>query len=390
MNGKIIDETIGIYVHIPFCIRKCPYCDFNSIVAAHVPEEEYTEAVLQELSFRIRERPALSDRALETVYIGGGTPSLMSAENIKRLVSGIRQAFSAPGQPEITIEVNPGTVTPDQLACLYDAGVNRMSIGVQSFRERGLQSLGRVHSVQDSLRCYEYARKAGFYNVGIDLIFGIPGQSVTEWEADLETAVSLRPEHISLYNLTIEQGTPFFRLKKEGGLFLPPEEEQIRMYELGMDRLTSAGYHHYEISNFARDGFESRHNNRYWLALDYLGLGAGAHSYLSSPDWGVRWWNEKDPLRYREQTKSAGHAVAGMERLKHEEAITEGIFLGLRRVKGINLDWFAGRFQISWTSSLRERIEALEAQGLIREGDNALSLTRKGILVSNEVALALI
>lgn len=390
MNGKMIDETIGIYMHIPFCIKKCPYCDFNSIVADHVPEEEYTEAVLRELSSRILEMPALSDRALETVYIGGGTPSLISAENIKRLVSGIRQVFSAPGQPEITIEVNPGTVTPAQLASLYDAGVNRMSIGVQSFRERELQSLGRAHSVQDSLRCYEYARKAGFRNIGMDLIFGIPGQSVTEWEADLEAAVSLRPEHISLYNLTIEQGTPFFRLKKEGELFLPPEEEQIRMYELGMDLLTSEGYHHYEISNFALDGFESRHNNRYWLALDYLGLGAGAHSYLSSPDWGVRWWNEKDPLRYVEQTKNAGHAAAGMERLTHEEAITEGIFLGLRRVKGIDLDWFAGRFQVSWTGSLRERIDVLKSHGLIREGDNALSLTRKGILVSNDVALALI
>lgn len=390
MNGKRIDETIGIYVHIPFCIRKCPYCDFNSIVTAHVPEEEYTGAVLQELSSRIRERPALSGRALETIYIGGGTPSLISAENIKRLVSGIRQTFSTSGQPEITIEVNPGTVTPDQLACLYDAGVNRLSIGVQSFRESGLQSLGRVHSVQDSLWCYEYARKAGFHNVGIDLIFGIPGQSVAEWEADLDMALSLKPEHISAYNLTVEKGTPFSRLVKDGGLLLPSEKDQIAMYELCMDRLKSAGYHHYEISNFARDGFESRHNDRYWLAMDYLGLGAGAHSYLSSPDWGVRWWNEKDPFRYMAQTKSAGHAVAGMERLTHEEAITEGIFLGLRRVKGIDLDWFQWRYQAPLTRLFRDRIGLLKARGLLSEGDNTLSLTRKGILLSNEVVLVLI
>lgn len=385
-----MDESIGIYVHIPFCSRKCPYCDLNSVVAAHLPEEEYTEAVLQELSSRIRERPALSGRTLETVYIGGGTPSLMSAGGIERLVSGIRRAFPLSRQQEVTVEANPGTVTSDKLVRFKEGGVNRLSIGVQSFHERGLHSLGRIHSVGDSLKCYESARRAGFLNVGVDLIFGTPGQSVAEWEADLDMAISLKPEHISAYNLTVEKGTPFSRLMKEGGLLLPAEKDQITMYELCMDRLKSEGYHHYEISNFALDGFESLHNNRYWLALDYLGLGAGAHSYLSSPDWGVRWWNEKDPLRYMEQTKRAGQAVDGTERLTHEEAVTEGIFLGLRRVEGIDMDWFAGRFQVSWTGSLKERIKTLEAQGVIRERDNALSLTRKGILVSNEVALALI
>jgi len=385
----MIDRTIGVYVHIPFCTKKCPYCAFDSIVAARIPEEEYTEAVLQELSFWIRERPSLSERILETVYFGGGTPSLISAENIKRLLEGIRKSFDVSLQQEITVEVNPGMVTLDQLTRLYSAGVNRLSIGVQSFRERGLESLGRGHSVEDSLRCYEYARRAGFYNIGIDLIFGIPGQSVTGWEADLEMTLTLNPEHISLYNLTIEEGTPFSRLKKEGRLPVPPEEDQITMYELGMDRLASKGYIHYEISNFAKKGFESRHNNRYWLFMDYLGLGAGAHSFLSSPPWGVRWWNEGDPFLYMERIKNAGKAVAGAERLLHEEAVTEGIFLGLRRIEGIDLDQFSRRFHVSWPDSSRSRIEALEAEGLIRKRDNTLSLTRKGILVANDVSLAL-
>ena len=398
-----MDKTVGIYVHIPFCVQKCPYCAFNSIATAHLPSgiwDAYSDAVLRELSFYIAKRPELSDRMLETLYIGGGTPSLMPPEYIKRLVDGIRRAFpvssgqSSGQEPEITIEINPGTIIPlfthDKLISFKDAGINRLSIGVQSFHEKGLKALGRVHSVRESLRCYELARKAGFRNIGIDLIFGIPGQSLREWETDVNKALSLRPEHLSIYNLTIEEGTLFSRQYAEGRLLLPSEDEQTTMYELGIDRLRSAGYCHYEVSNFSLDGLECRHNNRYWLAMDYIGLGAGAHSYVSAPGWGVRWWNESDPLTYIGQIRDSGHATAGMERLTHEEAIEEGIFLGLRKIRGIDLDWFKERFHISLSDSHRDRLTTLEAGGLLDTEDHWLRLTPRGILIADTITTSLI
>lgn len=402
-----MEQTIGIYVHIPFCVQKCPYCAFNSIGASNVSKDiwdAYSDAVLRELSFHIEKRPEPSDRMLETLYIGGGTPSLMPPEYLRRLVDGIRKTFPfSSGQssgepsgqePEITIEINPGTITPpfthDKLISLKDAGINRLSIGVQSFHEKGLKALGRVHSVRDSLQCYGLARKAGFRNIGIDLIFGIPGQSLREWEADVKKALSLRPEHLSIYNLTIEEETVFSRRHEEGRLLLPSEDEQTAMYELGIDRLRSAGYCHYEVSNFSLDGLECRHNNRYWLAMDYIGLGAGAHSYVSAPGWGGRWWNESAPLAYIRQIRDSGHAVAGMERLTHEEAIAEGLFLGLRKIRGIDLDWFKDRFHISLKDSHASRFATLEAGGLLYTTDHRLRLTTRGILIADTITASLI
>lgn len=396
---KNMEQTIGIYVHIPFCVQKCPYCAFNSIGASNVSKnirDAYSDAVLRELSFHIEKRPELSDRVLETVYIGGGTPSLMPPEYIKRLLDGIRKTFpfSSGQETEITIEINPVTITPlfthDTLISFKDAGINRLSIGVQSFHEKGLKALGRVHSVRDSLRCYELARKAGFRNIGIDLIFGIPGQSPGEWETDVDTALSLQPEHLSTYNLTIEEGTLFSRQHEDGTLLLPTEDEQTAMYQLGMDRLRSAGYCHYEVSNFSQAGLECRHNNRYWLAMDYIGLGAGAHSYVSAPGWGVRWWNKSAPLTYAGQIKDSGHAIAGMERLTHEEAIAEGIFLGLRKIRGIDLDWFKDRFHISIKDSHASRLTALEAGGLLYTTDHRLRLTTRGFLIADTITASLI
>ena len=389
-----MDTTIGVYVHIPFCIRKCPYCSFNSVVTTGTSNDSYADlyinAVLKELLFHIREYPDLSDNVLETIYIGGGTPSLMPPESIDRLVDGIQAVFPASSKQEITIEVNPGTVTYDKLIRFKEAGINRLSIGVQSFNENGLKSLGRIHSVQDSLNCYEDTRKAGFNNIGIDLIFGIPDQSIAEWEAGLEKAVSLKPEHISAYNLTIEDGTPFYKLLKDGRLLLPSEEDQVRMFESGIDRLKSAGYIHYEISNYALDGFESCHNNRYWLGKNYIGLGAGSHSYTSFPDWGLRWWNETDPSGYIQHITNTGHAVTGMERLTQDEAITEAIFLGLRRMNGIDMDLLSERFSISFKNLYRHRVETLKTDGLLKEEARKLRLTRRGIIFSNTVIESLI
>lgn len=386
-----MDNTISIYAHIPFCIKKCPYCDFNSVATALIPDNVYINTLIRELLFHIKERPVLSTKTLETIYIGGGTPSLISPHNIKRLLSGIRQAFAESNPEEITMEINPGTVTKDSLAAFRNAGINRLSIGIQSFNDKTLKTLGRIHSVDNSIKCYEYARMAGFDNIGIDLIFGAPGQSIEEWEQDLKTAVALKPEHISTYNLTVEKGTLFFELHKNGKLILPSEEEQVLMYELAIDSLKEAGCNHYEISNFSLTGFESQHNLRYWSCMDYIGLGAGAHSYISFPAWGIRWWNESAPASYMRQINEMRQAIAGKERLTKKEALEEGIFLGLRRTAGIDMDWFLKRFNTPLNDLYMHKIDALKTKGLLRE-DNAGSviLTRKGILLSNEVISELI
>ena len=384
------DQTIGIYIHIPFCVKKCPYCSFNSIENSDVPEDSYIDALLKELAYYMHKTPDLSEKSLETVYIGGGTPSLISPGGIERLLRGINSVFSYTRQPEVTLEVNPGTVTFEKLLQFKEAGVNRLSLGIQSFSDKDLKSLGRIHTKRDALNCFEYARTAGFNNIGIDLISCIPGQILTEWSSELDAAISLRPEHISAYTLTIEKDTPFFRLDKEGRLLLPSEEEQLEMFELTIDRLTSAGYNHYEVSNYSLEGFESRHNNRYWDSGDYIGLGAGAHSYRSSPDWGVRWWNISLPDDYIKSINNSGQAIAGLERLTEEEAITEGIFLGLRKSNGISYDWFSERFNFSLKESRSQRIAILIEDGLISERENTLRLTSKGLIIADTVITSLI
>ena len=380
-----MNNTIGIYIHIPFCVKKCPYCDFNSVSDANIPDDAYIVTVLKELAAHIEGEPSLAYKTLETIYIGGGTPSLIKPHNIKRLVSGIKRMFLGLHSQESTIEVNPGTVKKDALTGLLDAGINRLNIGIQSFNDKTLKTLGRIHSAKDTLKCYEYARRTGFDNIGIDLIFGIPDQSVDEWEQDLKTAIALKPEHISAYNLTVEKGTEFFELQKSGGLIQPSEEEQVLMYELAIDSLKEAGYNHYEISNFSLNGFESRHNLRYWSCMDYIGLGAGAHSYISFPAWGVRWWNESDPASYMRQINETEQAIAGKERLTKKEALGEGIFLGLRRIRGIDVNWFLRRFNMSLKDLYMHKFAALKMEGLLYEDAVGLRLTRKGLLLSNEV-----
>ena len=366
-------------------MSKCPYCDFNSIALSNVPGDDYINSVLREMAFLVKDRHDLMHKGLETIYVGGGTPSLIHPENIERLITGIREIFPGSEKQEITMEINPGTVSQDRLDQYREAGINRLSIGVQSFSEKGLISLGRTHSVQEALSCIGYARNAGFDNLGIDLIFGTPTQSVAEWDSDLTTVVSLRPEHISTYNLAMEEGTPLFRFFKEGKLLLPSEEDVVTMYELTIDRLESSGYNHYEISNFSLKGLESRHNSRYWLGMEYIGLGAGAHSYFSAPGRGIRWWNERDPYRYMQNIKDDGQAVAGRERLTLEEALSEGLFLGLREMKGIDMERFKKRFNTELPDYWMKKIKVFKTEGFLEDKDNHLRLTRKGILLSNEL-----
>ena len=366
---------IGIYIHIPFCLHKCPYCDFNSIAVEPVPEESYVGALIDEIKARAE---AFKSYKVETIYLGGGTPSLFSPPSIASVLEEISRRFSLDGSAEITIEANPKTVDRRKLSAFRSLGINRVSLGVQSFRDDCLMTLGRVHGGADAMEAFEEARKAGFENIGIDLIFGIPSQRLDDWRKDLDRAVALHPEHISTYQLQVEEGTPFFRRMAGGELVLPSEELQTAMFEITWERLEQAGYEHYEISNFALPGFRSRHNQRYWDLREYLGIGAAAHSFLDI-GWGKRRSNIADPLRYM----AGGNRTGYEEKLEKEEAMEEAIFLGLRRREGIDLKRFEERFGLP----VAHRSSSME--GLLEEEMGHLRLTPRGLLLMNEVSVRL-
>ena len=375
-------ETAGIYIHIPFCIRKCPYCSFTSFTSEKIPEKEYINAILKEIETRCRETD-IPD--IGTVYFGGGTPSLISPGGISAILSAIAENFKLTN-PETTIEVNPGTVDLEKLKGYRNAGITRLSIGVQSFNDRLLVNLGRSHSRKDALNTLESAGKAGFDNTGIDLIHSIEGESLQDWEDDLKEAVSLHPEHISAYNLTIEEGTPFHHSQEKGLLYLPQEEEQTEMLLTTIEILCSAGYEHYEVSNYAMPGFRSQHNQIYWNGGDYLGIGVSAHSYIRK-GWGIRRANSSNLTEYLNLINNKGTAVVDEEILSKEKAMGEAVFLGLRMMEGIVLNDFESRFGTGIETAFTNAVEELRTEGfLIYDKDN-LKLTRKGLLFYNDVAI---
>ncbi len=382
------EDTVGIYVHIPFCASKCPYCDFKSIVTSDVSEKEYVESVLRELSFTV-ERESMMGLPLESVYIGGGTPSLFSPSSIGRLVESFRKAFQADDECEITIEVNPDSADPLKLSGFRAAGVNRISIGVQSLDDRELKALGRAHTAEKAVEAFYAARAAGFDNIGIDLIFGIPGQKPHRWRDTLLRALALRPEHISIYGLTIEEGTPFasaYKNRKYGASeSLPEESEEVEMYSSAVELLTEGGWRHYEISNFGLPGHFSVHNRRYWHGKDYIGLGAAAHSYLSYPGWGRRWWNEPMPSKYVEDIKRSGEAKIGRESLEKDEAMEESLLLGLRMIEeGINGAAFMDRFGV-YPREVFKKHAGLERDGFLRIDGEDIFLAPGGVLLADEI-----
>ena len=375
-------ETAGIYIHIPFCISKCPYCSFTSFTPEKIPEKEYINAILKEIETRCRETD-IPD--IGTVYFGGGTPSLISPGGISAILSAIAENFKLTN-PETTIEVNPGTVDLEKLKGYRNAGITRLSIGVQSFNDRLLVNLGRSHSRKDALNTLESAGKAGFDNTGIDLIHSIEGESLQDWEDDLKEAVSLHPEHISAYNLTIEEGTPFHHSQEKGLLYLPQEEEQTEMLLTTIEILCSAGYEHYEVSNYAMPGFRSQHNQIYWNGGDYLGIGVSAHSYIRK-GWGIRRANSSNLTEYLNLINNKRTAVVDEEILSKEKAMGEAVFLGLRMMEGIVLNDFESRFGTGIETAFTNAVEELRTEGfLIYDKDN-LKLTRKGLLFYNDVAI---
>jgi len=377
----------GIYVHIPFCVRKCGYCDFYSVAGGEEERDRFPALVEREMALLLRAYPGEAEVPADTVYFGGGTPTVLGPDRLNRLLAAIRSSFPVAESAEITAEANPGTVTGADFARLREGGFNRVSLGVQSFRRETLAVLGRIHSVEDVRAAYRDARRAGFSSVGIDLIFGNPGQREAEWQEDLDLAVTFLPDHVSAYALTPEPGTPIHGAIADGGIALPDDDAVARMYAAARETLRAAGYRHYEISNFCRPGKECRHNLKYWRRDGYLGLGPSAHGLLfpgNSAPFGLRTANPPSLPDYL-GALSDGRLPWGSTRVcDREDAWKESLIFGLRTAEGVSPPSIENRNGPP-PEPVRGAVEHLIGSGLLlREGDR-LRLPERHWFVSNEV-----
>jgi len=384
----------SLYLHIPYCVAKCPYCDFNSYAAAEWPEERYVAALCSELAHYV-DLPEWCGGELRTIFFGGGTPSLFAAASIETILNRVARHWRIASDVEVTLEANPGTVTPEALRGLRGAGVNRMSFGVQSFNARHLQTLGRIHSSDEAAAAIEWARDAGFARISVDLIYALPQQTLAEWESDLARACALQPTHISAYNLIYEEGTAFHLWRSQGKLRQLPEEMEIALFTHTQEALKAAGYDQYEISNYARPGEACRHNLNYWHSGSYLGVGAGAHSYwhprgdaTSGQDataaCGYRWSNEKSPAKYISAAAQHGQARVTREVLDARQARGEFVFLGLRCLNGFAAATFRDRFGGD-LPDLFPDVGQLTEGGMLECRDGRWRLTTRGLLVADSV-----
>ncbi len=378
-------EPFSLYIHIPYCISKCPYCDFNSHVVAQIPEAGYTDALLRELAL-YGEEPDWRDRTLQSIFFGGGTPSTFKPASIGQLLARAAAIFPIASDCEITMEANPGTVDAGHFAGYRNAGVNRISVGVQSFQPKLLKFLGRVHSAAEAENALNIVKPSGFDNFSFDLIYANPGQTLADLEADLDTALNFQPPHLSAYNLTFEEGTPFHHEYRAGRMANLDEYVEIAMADLIDAKLDAAGLKRYEISNYARPWFYSRHNVNYWHSGDYLGLGAGAHSYRRNDDGvtGQRWNNEKSPAKYMAQIDDSRQAVIEREAIDPHKAAAEFMFLGLRMTEGIRSDIFRQRFGQTHRQFYPQIDSWIEGDLLI-ESAGFLRFTPKGLMLANSI-----
>jgi len=320
-------SSFALYVHVPYCRHVCPYCDFNVVASASPPEAGYVATLAAEMRAWATDE-TWRGRRLQSLYVGGGTPSLFSPAGVAALLEAATRHFGIEDGAEITLEANPGTVTRASLAGYRAAGVNRLSLGAQSFHPQLLKTLGRDHTASDTHEAVAAARAAGLDNMSLDLIFAVPGETAADWEADLRAAIALAPEHVSTYALTYEAGTPFHTWRASGRLTAVDDDLEATMTEAACTALGTAGYARYEISSWARSGFASRHNQSYWDGSDYLGLGAGAHSFAAGPP-ARRWANVRPPEAYRTAIATTGSAIAEEDCLSSAQAETDAAITGL-------------------------------------------------------------
>lgn len=397
-------DTISLYLHIPFCHAKCHYCDFNSYAGLLGLRERYVAALADEIALAGRRAtlPDGSPRRCRTIFFGGGTPSLLTADQVATLLAAARAAFAVDENAEVTLEANPGTLEYGQLDEVRATGVNRLSMGAQSFDAGLLRWMGRIHTPEEIKRAVAAARAADFTSINLDFIYALPGQSMQTWEATLERALALRPEHLSLYSLIVEEGTPLFTWVRQGRVRPVDDDVAADMYERAAERLTVAGYGQYEVSNWALPGHRCRHNLTYWHNLPYIGLGAGAHGWFG----GWR-YSEARPVRtYCERVEAAvtgqqdasddersmlpAAAMVERERISAELERAETGILGLRLVEGLDLAAFARRFGVEFDAVFGERLRDVWAAGLLERAGDSLRLTERGRLLGNEVFACLL
>lgn len=374
-------KPLGLYIHIPFCVQKCKYCDFLSAPADDATKKRYAEAICKEITGY---KELTKEYQLATVYFGGGTPSVLELSLIEKILSAVKASFALEESAEITLEVNPGTASLDKLKGYKELGVNRLSIGVQSAKEEELRLLGRIHSFDDAKTTVLWAREAGFTNISLDLMSALPNQSLDDYKENVEAILSLNPEHISSYSLIVEEGTPFYSQYAEGAPKeneLPDEETDRAMYAYTKERLVRAGYERYEISNYAKPGFESRHNSSYWIGTEYIGVGLGASSLFTN----ARYHNETDLTTYINRVEAGQDIRLEMERLVQEEQMEEFMILGLRMMRGVSRAEFQNRFGKPIETVYGSALKKLEKQGLLLLEGDTIALTETGIDVSNQV-----
>ncbi|SFS82491.1 radical SAM family heme chaperone HemW [Marininema halotolerans] len=374
----VIESPRSIYIHIPFCSHKCHYCDFTAYVVGGQPVDEYLDALDEEMAWTVQETPP---ETIDTIFIGGGTPTVLDVKQMERLLRSIRRYFpNWSDQMEYTVEANPGTTEKEKLAVMMAGGVNRISFGAQTFRSDLLSNIGRVHSVADIGQSVETARQVGIDNISLDLMFGLPQQSVADMEEAIREGLALKPEHFSVYSLKVEEGTVFHTKLLQGKLPLPSEEDELMMYQLTRERLQTAGYSQYEVSNFAHPGKESRHNATYWKNNAYYGLGAGAHGYTR----GVRHVNVKGVGEYIRRC-AKGRPIAETLDVSRMEAMENEMILGLRLAEGVQEAHFYDRFGIPLDGVFGKVLTQLQNKNLLENEMGRWFLTEKGLLFGNDV-----
>jgi len=381
IGGKAV--PFGLYLHLPFCLSKCAYCDFDSLPLEAAGGLDAALRYLDAINIELDLRAASSefhDAPVATIFLGGGTPTILPPERLAALLARIRARFPIAPDAEITVEANPGTVDQAKITALLEAGVNRFSLGVQSFNDSVLRTLGRAHTAAQAAQAIADLRAAGCANLNLDLIYCIPHQSLADWQDTLRQALAAQPEHISAYGLSVEEGTPLAADIASGRLPDPDEELYAEMYDTAAETLLAAGYQHYEISNFARPGLHCLHNRRYWANAEYLGLGASAHSYRC----GLRWNNLQDPAIYTEWLSRGILPVARAEALSAERRLGETLMLGLRCAEGVVEEQVAADCGLAPREVFEKEIQLLCDQGLLIAENGALRIPREKWLISNE------
>lgn len=372
----------GLYVHIPFCSSRCSYCDFATGLYQSETAARYVSALVSE----IRASTNVGN-GVDTIYFGGGTPSLLSPAQLERILTALHTSFSVAPDTEITLEINPGSATPERLRAFKELGVNRASFGAQTFDDAELAKLGRSHTASDTLQTFAELRRAGFSNVSFDLIAGLPGQTLDRWQKNIAQALELGPEHLSFYLLEVHSGTPLAEHIRRGIQPEPDDDLAAVMYEWMLEQASQAGYQHYEISNLCRPGFHSRHNVKYWSGEPYYGFGCSAHSYDGATR---RWSNHREVLKYVELIESGVSAVVDEQRLSPVDVRAEAVFLGMRLMQGVDLRRYREAFGVDLRDEHGADLERFCKAGLLEFDGDLVRLTRAGALLSNEVFAAFV